>query len=166
MLVEALNGFDAPVYLILRDHPTIFLSKACEQIHVEYQEALKNLRIGTVVGSSKLTSCEILAGSDIVIGMYFSMMVEACYLRKPMITIWTSEIGQSLLKALNNTLAEWPLMNLGASLRAENAEEIKSCLRKIIIGDTTAMLQAQQKHFRADGLSGVRVAKAILSYYR
>ena len=169
MFIEALNGFDAPVYLILKDHPTITLSKATDEykrIFVEYQEVLKNLRVGMIVNSSDLTSQEVCAGSDIVVGMYSTMTVEACYMRKPMLTIWTPEIEQSLLKVLNNTLSEWPLSNLGASLRAGTVPEIKNCLQKIITGDTAAMLNAQQKHFQADGLSGHRVAEAILSYYK
>lgn len=169
MLTEALNSFNFPVYLILKNHPTIILSNASneyKQIFTEYQMVLKNLRTGILIDSSKLTSYEIIAGSDIVVGMYSTMTVEACYLRKPLLTIWTPEIGRSLLVALNNTLSEWPLVNLGASLRAENAQEIRACLRKIITGDTSAMLQAQQKHFQTDGLSGHRIAKAILGYYR
>lgn len=168
MLVEALNGFD-PVYLILKDHPTLTLpntSNEYKRIYAEYREVLKNLKTGIIVDSGKLTSQEVIMGSDIVVGMYSTMTVEACYMRKPGIIIWTPEISQSLLKALNNTLVEWPIMSLGAFLKAESVEEIKSCLRKIFAGDTGAMLQAQQKHFKADGLNGERVANAILSYYR
>lgn len=169
MLIEALNNFDVPMYLIVRDHPKFTLSDASNeyrQIFSEYQEILKNLRIGRVVDSSKLTSNEVCAGSDIVVGTNSTMMVEACYIRKPMLTIWTPEMSKAFLEATNNTLAEWPITNLGVSLRAENVQEIENCLRKIIAGDTVAMLQAQQKHFQADGLSSNRVAKAILGYYR
>jgi hypothetical protein len=161
MLVEALNKLSTPIYLILRDHPAISCARS-----TEYREALKDLRMGMVVDSSKLTSDEVNAGSDIVVGTFSSMTVEACYLRKSVLTIWTPEIRQSFLKATNNILAEWPITNLGASLKAESAGEVKSCLQKILAGDTTAMMEAQQKHFKSDGLNGERVAKAILNYYR
>ncbi len=169
MLVEALNNFDAPMYLIFRAHPKFTLSSAsneCRQIFAEYQEILKKLRIGIIADSNKLTSDEVNAGSDIVVGINSTMTVEACYLRKPVLIIWTPEISKSFLEATHGTLAEWPLTNLGASLRAGTIPEIKDCLQKIINGDTTAMLKAQQKHFQADGLSGNRIAKAILRYYK
>lgn len=168
MLIEALNGLNTPVYLILRDHPTITLSQASDEyklIYLEYREALKNLRRGTIVGSDNLTSDEVLAGSDVVVGMYSTMTVEACYMRKPVLIIWTPEISQSLSKALNNTLTEWPIMNLGASLRAGNVQEIRDCLLRIFNGDAANILEAQQKHFQADGLSADRITKVILSYY-
>ena len=161
MLVEALNKLSAPIYFILRDHPAISFVRA-----TGYREALKDLRMGTIVDSGKLTSDEVNAGSDIVVGTFSSMTVEACYLRKPVLTIWTSEIRQSFLEATNNTLGEWPIINLGASLKAESVGEIKDCLQRILAGDTTAIMEAQQKHFKTDGLSGKRIAKAILSYYR
>lgn len=169
MLVKALNSFDFPVYLILRNHPGIILSKAPDkyrQIYAGYQRTLRGLQKGAVVDSSQLNSDEVLTGSDIIVGIYSTMTVEACYLRKPVLTIWTLEIGQFLLRLTHNTLAEWPITNLGASLRARNVLEIKSCLRKIITGDTSAMRKAQEKHFKADGLSSSRVAQVILSYYR
>jgi len=160
MLVESLNDLGIPVYLVLRDHPTVSFTEAAI-----YHGFLKNLRIGKVIDSSKLATNEVNAGSDIVVGVFSTMTVEACYLRKPVLTIWTPEIGRLLLEITNNNLTEWPIVNLGASLKAESVGEIKNCLRKIFSGDTATMLDAQQKHFKTDGLSGVRVAKAILSYY-
>lgn len=161
MLVEALNDLATPMHLILRDHPSVSFSKAAE-----YREVLKKLRTGTIVDSNKLSSGEVNAGSDIVVGVFSTMTVEACYLRKPVITIWSPEIGQSLLEVTNNTLGEWPIINLGASLKAESAKEVMSCLQKILAEDTATMQQAQQKHFQTDGLSGSRIAMAILDYYR
>ena len=169
ILVSALNNFDAPVYMILRDHPTIILPKAPDEhkkIYLEYHGILKTLKVGIVVDSSKFTSDEVVAGSDIVVGICSTMLAEACYLRKSVLNIWTPEIGQILFGVAGNTFSELPTTNLGASFKVQSAEEIINYLHKIITGDTKAMLQAQQKHFRADGLSGSRVANAILSYYK
>lgn len=160
MLVEALNKLAAPVYLILRDHPSVAFCDISG-----YRDELKNLKIGQVIDSSKLTSNEVNAGSDIVVGTFSTMTVEACYMRKPVLIISIPETKKILAEATNNTLTEWPLVNLGASLKAENIEETKACLRKIIEGDIATMFQAQQKHFKTDGLSGQRVAESILGYY-
>ena len=168
MFVESLNSLDVPAYLILRDHPTIISPKAPDeykQIYREYHAALKNLKIGTIVDSSQLTSDEVNAGSDIVVGICSTMLTEACYLRKSVLNIWTPEIGQILFEKAGNTFAELPITNLGASFKAQSAGEIMSYFQKIFAGDTAAMFQSQQKHFRADGLSGRRVAEAILKYY-
>lgn len=86
-------------------------------------------------------------------------------MRKPVLSIWTTEIGQAFFKVTKNTFAEMPTKNLGASLKAGSVDEIKVCLRKIINGDTADMLEAQRKHFQADGLSAERIANVILNYY-
>lgn len=161
MLVEALNGLNIPVYLILRDHPSITFSEASE-----YREALKDLKTGQVVDSSKLNSNEVNAGSDIVVGTFSTMTVEACYLRKPVLIISTSEINQLLAESTNNALSQWPLINLGAALKAGSVDEIKNCLNQIIAGDTAEMFKAQRKHFQTDGFSADRIANVILKYYR
>ncbi len=168
MFIEALNDFDYPFYLILTDHPSVVLSEATEEfkrIYLEYRNELGKLRVGKVVDPNGLTSREIMAGSDIVVGMYSSMTVEACYLRKPVLIIWSSEIGQSLSDALNNRLNEWPITSFGASLKAESVNEIKNCLGRIIVDDAEDMKSAQEKHFKTDGLNGRRMAEAILGYY-
>lgn len=160
MLVNALNSLSISVYFILRDHPSVGFSKA-----LEYRSELRNLKIEQVVDSSGLTSDEVSAGSDIVVGTFSSMTAEACCMRKPVLIIWTQEIARTLMKATSKSLAEWPIVNLGASLRAGNVQEIKNCLFKIFNGDTAEMLEAQRKHFRTDGLNAERIANVILSYY-
>lgn len=160
MLVNALNSLNISVYFILRDHPSVSFSKASE-----YRSELRNLKIERIIDSSNLTSNEVNAGSDIVVGTFSSMIAEACYMRKPVLIIWTSEIARTLIEATNKSLTEWPITNLGAALKAGSVDEIKICLKKIINGDTADVLQAQQKHFRADGLSASRIASVILSYY-
>lgn len=161
MLIEALNGLNIPVYLILRDHPTITFSEA-----FEYREALKGLKTGQVVDSSNLNSNEVNAGSDIVVGTFSTMTVEACYLRKPVLIISTSEINRLLAESTNNTLSQWPLINLGVALKAGSVDEIKNCLNQIIAGDMANMLEAQRKHFQTDRFSADRIANIILKYYR
>ncbi|MBI2057846.1 MAG: hypothetical protein HYT63_02590 [Candidatus Yanofskybacteria bacterium] len=128
MLVEALNGLNVPVYLILRDHLKITSPEASDeykQIYLEYCGALKNLKAGIVINSSKLTSDEVNSGSDVVVGICSTMLVEACYMCKPVLHIWTPEIGQALFEVASNTFAEMPTTNLGAALKAESVEEIK-----------------------------------------
>lgn len=168
IFVEALNKLETPVYLILGDHPKIILPDAPDEfkrIYGEYHEALKSLKM-PIIKPDKLTSNEILAGSDVVVGICSTMMVEACYLRKPVLGIWTPKIGQALFKIAQNTFSDLPINKLGASMKAENVREIRDCLRKIIKGDTSAMRKAQEKHFKADGLNGNRIAETILDYYK
>jgi UDP-N-acetylglucosamine:LPS N-acetylglucosamine transferase len=169
MFVEALNDFDKPVYLILTDHPAVVSAEATykfKRIYSEYRKELNYLQVGKIVDPSGLASSEIMSGSDFVVGICSTMTIEACYLRKPVLTIWTPEIGQSFSEVRSNIMTEWPTTNLGASLKAENVGEIKNCLQKILAGDTADMMEAQQKHFKTDGLSGERIAKSILNYYR
>lgn len=161
MLVEALNSLNIPVFLILRDHPSVTFSKASE-----YREMLRSLKIGTVVDSSHLTSNEVNAGSDIIVGTFSTMTLEACYMRKPVLIIWTPEISRTLVEATNGALTVWPITNLGAALKAESVEEIKIGLLNIVAGDTEDMRLAQEAHCKTDGLSGKRVAEAILAHYR
>lgn len=168
MFIKALNNLGVPIYLILRDHPNIVLSDAPDEfkrIYSKYSESLKNLKIGEIIDSRKLTSEEVNSGADVVVGICSTMLVEACYMRKPVLSIWTPEIGQALFEVAQNTFAEMPITNLGSALKAESVDEIKSCLRQILDGNTISMAKAQEEHFKTDGLSGRRLAEAILKYY-
>lgn len=169
MFIEALNNLNVPIYFILRDHPKIVLLDAPDEfkrIHLEYSKSLKNLKIGKVIDSRKLTSDEVNSGVDVVVGICSTMLVEACYMRKPVLSIWTPEIGRALFEVAKNTFAEMPITSLGAALKAESVNEIKICLQKILNGDTATMLEAQRRHFQTDGLSAERVTRAILGYYK
>lgn len=169
VIVNSLNNLNIPVYLILRDHPTIIAPNALDEykhIHAEYRKVLEDLRIGLVIDSSKLTSDEVLAGSDVVVGICSTMLEEACYLRKSVINIWTPEIGRILFEKARNTYEDQPITSLGGSTKIQNTKELVNGLHRIFAGDTVATLHAQEKHFRADGLSGRRLAEAILGYYQ
>lgn len=169
MLVNSLNSLNVSVYLILRDHPTMVAPNASDEykrLYAEYIEVLRDLKVGKLIDSSRLTSTEVLAGSDLVVGICSTMLEEACYLRKSVINIWTPEIGQILFSKACNTYEEQPITSLGGSLKAQNIEGVISSLKKIFNGDTAATLQAQEKHFQADGFNGRRLAEAILGYYK
>ena len=101
MFIEALNGLDIQVYLILRDHPKVTSVNAPDEfrrIYLEYHKALIKLEVGKIVDSKELTSDEVNAGADIVVGISSTMLVEACYMHKPVLHIWTPEIGEVFSK--------------------------------------------------------------------
>lgn len=169
MFIQAVNDLDVPVCLVLRDHPKVVLSDAPEEfkkIRLQNRRDLESLTNGVVADSALLTSDEVNAGCDLAVGICSTMLTEACYMRKPTLHIWTSEIGRELFKVAKNTFAELPTTNLGAAWKVESVEEIKTSLQKILAGDTIEMRAAQEKHFRADGLNGQRLAEAILRYYK
>lgn len=161
MIVDALNNLDMPVYFILKDHPSVSGEQASE-----YRGELENLKVGQVIDPAAFTSNEINAGSDIVVGTFSTMTVEACYMRKPVLIISTEEINQLLSESTHNALRQWPLIDLGAAFKAGTVKETTDGLAKILRGDIMVMRYAQEQHFKTDGLSAGRVAETILKYYR
>jgi hypothetical protein len=161
MLVEALNELAIPAYLILRDHPSVPAVKSSE-----YRIELTKLNTVKVEDSSALTSAEVNEGADIVVGTFSTMTVEACYMRKPVLILWSPEIRRTLMEGTNNILSEWPITGFGAAMKAESTAETRECLKKIFAGDTKQMLESQLKHCRTDGLSANRIAETILKYYQ
>jgi len=164
--IDALNILKRPVYLFIRHHPTLTLPGASDdfkRIYREYHTMPEDLLVGQSITSDASISSDLInAGSDIVISMYSTQSVKACYLRKACISVLVSESRQNLEKATGGLLNEFPPVALGACWFGMTDWKVAECLGRIFEGDTGDMRKAQEEHFVTDGKSAERVLGATL----
>lgn len=162
-LVEALNQLKRPVYLFSRLHPRMTDIKAPEAWKEEgrrYQELNSQLLYGESIDSSdKKISDLVNAASDIVVGAYPTMIVQACYLRKACLSITNPAAQEYFEMETAGTLKAFPPVMLGSCYSATNVEESMSALKNIYNGET--LRKSQEENFVTDGGSAERVAKVI-----
>lgn len=165
--MDALNRIQEPVYFILRDHPRVVAADASEEfreIYAAYRDIPRGLKYGKVVDSSSMMSSDpVNAGADIVMGMYTTTILEACYLRKNCLSVWVPSAQAALAMETNGILTEFPPAALGACFSGTTADEIAVRFEQIFSGGITEMRAAQEKHFSADGKSAFRVHDVIRS---
>lgn len=165
IVVDALNSISRPVYFIMRDHPRVSSPNATQefkQIYKVYKDIPDKLNIGQLVDSSSLKSSDLCnAGADIVIGMYSTMLVEACYMRKPTIVVWTPDGQAGLEMESDNKLHKNPIAVLGAALEVSSLSDLIKAFNLIYNGDISDMCNAQKLHCKADGQSATRVVRVV-----
>lgn len=165
IVVEALNSISRPVYFIMRDHPRVASPNATEefkQIRRAYKDVLSQLNVGQLVDSSSLKSGDLCtAGADIVIGIYSTMLTEACYMRKPTIVVWTPDGQVGLEMESGNNLHRNPVAVSGAALEVFSSFDLIKAINLVYSGDISDMRNAQELHCKADGQSAIRVARVI-----
>lgn len=161
LIVESLNLLGKPVYLFPRQHPTLSAPDASEElkkINKTCLNLMKTLRYGEVVDSSDIKfSKTIMMSADIVVSMFSTMLIEACYLGKTCVSVWPSGVQSAFDSATNNTLRDFPLVTMGSCLQGKDLAELMGCLEKIFLDDTTQIREVQRNHFKADGQSARRV---------
>lgn len=165
IVIEALNSIGRPVYFIIRDHPRVSSLNAAEelrQIYKAYKDVPSKLNIGQLIDSSGLKSSDLCtAGADIVVGIYSTILVEACYMRKPTIVIWTPDGQAGLEMESGNNLHRNPVAVSGAALEVSSSFDLIKAINLVYSGDISDMCNAQALHCKADGQSAIRVAQVI-----
>ena len=166
--INALNLLEKDLYLLFREHPRVASFDASDefrQIRAEYLPLFYELKFGSVVNTSSFPTDELLvAGSDLIMGMYPTALVQGCYLRKPCISVWVPAAKEALTNESQGQLTEFPPSALGACLKATDAEELEFQLGSILEQDPDFLLclrREQEKHYSGDGKAHVRVARAV-----
>jgi CDP-glycerol glycerophosphotransferase (TagB/SpsB family) len=161
-LVAALNEIGRNVCLIPRVHPRM-KDNAPEEVP-KWKEALLSFRKGHVIEDSSACDPQLLiAASDIVVSMFSSMLVEAAVLRKPNISLLYPEVGMAQwLKETGGGMKEFPLTELGCSVKAANRRKLKLALQFMLDSHFDPGLKAaQERSFKVDGQNAERVAAFI-----
>ncbi len=165
MTIEALNNTDRPVYFFMRHHPVLLSpnsNKHQKKIYEAYKDLSKQLKNGLAVESqSQVTSNLVNTASDIVVSQYGTMLIEACYLGKPSIAIWTNTTADDFRKSTN--LNDFPPYSLGAASQVTNPEQLTSVLDSAFRQDNRfdAIKQNQFYNFKSDGQSAKRIYGVI-----
>ena len=158
-LAKALTEFqneNPETKIVARQHPR-------DEKPNRYQEIAPNLNYLNT--SSVAFSDELLPVADVVIGMYATNLIHACYLRVPGISILLPNAGKRRLEE-NLLLPDFPPNGMGATIGIykEKTENLNKELRKIMNKDESlsAMKSAQGRFFVFDKKSATqKVAEAI-----
>ncbi len=107
---------------------------------------------------------DILPMADLVISMYSTNLVHACYMRIPGISILLLNAGMKRLE--KSSLQDFPPNNLGATIGVyhESVSELKNEIEKIMSDPAyrNKIISAQKKYFKLEGeLASVKVADVI-----
>ncbi|MDP3770233.1 MAG: hypothetical protein U1A25_03280 [Candidatus Sungbacteria bacterium] len=148
---------DIPIKLIMRAHP-----RAVETVY--YTELAAGIEI--IDTSFARLSDDILPAADVVVSMFSTNLVHACYLRIPAISVLLPEQGRAVLKAVG--LDDFPPNILGASMGIyeEDPAVLRAALETIFSDQSVVarMQAAQEKNFPLDGGAALRVATAIQEF--
>lgn len=145
-----------PVVLIARAHPR-------DEKPNRYQELAPDLEF---LDTDKISlSDDLLPIADVVIGMYSTSLIHACYLRLPAISVLLSDAGRKRMMAIN--LPDFPPNKVGATIGVYEPEipKLIKVLDKIKtnVRFRSELRAAQEKYFPLPQTPAAeRVAEAII----
>ena len=163
--VKSLNRSRTSVYLLVRYHPIMVRPDAPSEWRDVYEKCKhlpSTLKHGKVIDSSFLTSSEVNAGADIVIGVYSTLLVEACYLRKNCISIITPEARSYFGMETGNMLSEFPPAMLEACFSVSSEDALTPDFWHSLFSQNT-LCSEQERNFVTDGNSAKRVLDVVSS---
>ena len=158
-VTEAIRLFakDTSIKLIIRHHP-----RATEINY--YQEYAHGIDI--VDTSFAKFSDEILPAADIIVSMFSTNLIHACYLRIPGVSVLLPEWGKATLGQVG--LNDFPPNLMGATVGVYNDDplELQNIFRKIFSDKSfrASMREAQEKNFPLDAKAAQRVAAIIKKF--
>lgn len=148
------------IMLIARPHPR-------DENPDRYKKLSRGIKI---LDTSKiLLTDDIAPMADILVSMYSTNAIHACYLRIPVISILLPNAGRKMLRKIS--VDDFAPNKTGASIGVyENSEKIlKEKVEKILTDKKfrAAIKKKQKKYFSLSGkLSAEKVAEAVLKYAR
>lgn len=152
-IIRAMTS-DQPVKLIIRPHP-----RAIETAY--YGEYAHGIEI--IDTSFAELSDDMLPAADVVVSMFSTNLVHACYLRIPAVSVLLPQEGRAVLKHVG--LDDFPPNTLGASIGIyeENPAVLCRTLETIFSDKEVVarMRTAQEKHFPLDTKAARRVMDVI-----
>lgn len=159
--VDILNNIGRKICLVVSMHPSLRDTVPGEL--PECEQAMRNFTAGVLVRNlSKVDFQSWIAGSDVVVAMYSTILIEAAMLGKQNISVLYPEIGMARFKeAMAGKINESTIVSLGASAKAENPSELRALLLKSFMGEL-GLKKAQADAFKIDGRNAERVAKFIM----
>lgn len=161
-IVEVLNYLHGDVYFLPRPHP-----RTKDDFKSEmklWQEALSKLRGGTLVVDffNQVNPQSLVGAATAVISMYSTILVEAAVLRKQNISVLYPHEGMAQFLSAVRGLREFPLVELGCSVKVENRHELtKAMYKAMIVSLTQGLKNNQEKHFKLDGKNAHRVMELV-----
>ena len=164
-IVTALRKIGQQLVLIPRNHPRMktSLSDDIKRWSKTVQEAKGINGVFVMEDTGDLTMTQLIAGSDTVISMYSTALVEAATLRKQVISVLYPDIGQKVMfENSSGVLETFPLVDLGCAVLAESDAMLQGALQLALDGKIESITRLpQEQHFVVDGGNATRVANFI-----
>lgn len=158
-LIQTLSSLEYQYRLMPRQHPRMATdapSIEAELWHKAEDEARYPLLRTTC------TPMEAIAASDLVIGMFSTMLVEAACLRKPTVSIMYPKLGQAWFeKVSDGGQTRYPLESLGACSTARDPKQLREVLEEFFQDGTLHQEFAQKNAFPLDGKNAERIAEFV-----
>ena len=159
-ITEAIRGLSAtiPVKLIARYHP-----RAIETGY--YEEYAYGIEMIDTSALHVEFSDEILPAADVIIGMFSTNLIHACYVRIPGVSVLLPEWGRATLD--NIGLDDFPpnIMRATAGVYGNDPAELTGIFTKIFSDESFRgrMRKAQEDNFPLDAKATERAKNAIMS---
>ena len=159
-ITEAIRGLSAtmPVKLIARYHP-----RAIETGY--YEEYAHGIEMIDTSALHAEFSDEVLPAADVIISMFSTNLVHACYVRIPGVSVLLPEWGRATLN--NIGLDDFAPNKMGATAGVyhDDPTELTGIFTKIFSDESfrSRMRRAQEKNFPLDAKAAERVRNAIMS---
>lgn len=166
MLAGAIEATHRKVDLIVRPHSGMKQNEPEEMPIWEAAVYRCRARDGFKVvepSREKWSTPSLIAAADITVSAYSTVLLEAVMLRKPNITLWTSEIRDAFMskeRGFGGLLDEFPLVTFGCTAKAENVKRLAELLN-LSFAEQLGLREAQERHYPNDGLSARRAAEFI-----
>lgn len=160
-IVNALNEIGHPIVLIPRQHPRMPNDAPGE--FALWREACERFNAGVLLGeTSALSTTDLVAAADVVIGETSTVLMEAVVLGKQVIAVLFPDGIERYRRSTGGLIEEFPLTALGCAAKATNQDELAAALRVAVTGDL-GLRAAQARAFPLDGMNASRVADRVMS---
>ena len=162
-LIQSINDIQHHCYLMPRQHPRMATDAA--PIETEYwHKAEYTATYPLLISSTICTATEAIVASDLVTGMFSTMLMEAACLQKPVVSIMYPELGQSWFETISSGReTKYPLESLGACSTTRNPKQLRKVLEVFFRDGTLHQELAQKNAFRLDGKNAERIAEFVYS---
>lgn len=160
-VVAALNKIGKEVYLVARPHPR--MAEVVPEELAGWRKAISDFKSGRVIDTSSHQDIQpFIALADIVVGRGSTVMMEAAYLRRQVISTFYPEVGAAeYFKDTGRKDFLW--VQKGCVAKATNREELLDLLRRAFNG-SLGLQGAQEKHLPHNGkTAGKRIAERIVN---
>lgn len=156
---------DRQFVLIPRAHPRMRSDWPLEA--ERWDAAIRGLSgVSIVDGSLESGAMALIAASDVVVSWCSTMLITAAAFRRVPIA-WQSEADRKrYCEVAGNAVEEFPLVTMGCGWSAADADALRAQLDGVLVGDTGALVAAQERELRLDGKNAERIAEFIRTRIR
>lgn len=159
-VVDALRQINEPIALMPRMHPRM-KTDAPDQCAI-WKATLKGSTVQVL--DAPMTSDQALAVSDVVVGAFSTMLVDAAIMRKNVIShLNPMSGGASFQEETGGIFDEFPLVSLGCSLKSTDHDTLVRGL-SLLLSQEGYLADHQEHVFKVDGRNTERLVDEIVRF--